>query len=66
MSNVGGATPRLLKKSELLRLLNVSKNTFEKSLSDGTYPQPFLWVTPTLRGRRWHSEDVRRCFGLDA
>lgn len=58
------ASVRLLKKSELLKILNISRTTFERQLSEGTFPAPFAWVTNNPRGRRWHPDDIRDCFGV--
>lgn len=59
------APVRLLKKSDLLRALNVSKMTFEKKLADGSYPAPHVWLSESPRGRRWHPQTIRDVFGVD-
>lgn len=58
------ANLRLLKKSELLKTLNISRTKFEKRLSEGIFPPPFTWVTNSPRGRRWHPDDIRDRFGI--
>ena len=56
---------RLLKKSEIIRALNISGKEFERRLDEGHFPPPIVWITATPRGRRWHPTDVAECFGID-
>jgi len=55
---------RLLKKSQIAHVLNISAIEFERKLGAGIIPQPCTWLSETPRGRRWHPEDISSCFGV--
>lgn len=62
MSN---STQRLVKKSAISRVLNISGRDFERKLADGIIPAPCLWLSSNPRGRRWAATDISRVFGID-
>lgn len=55
---------QLLKKSEIIRALNVSARDFERKLEAGLMPAPYTSIGETPRGRRWHPRDIEAQFGI--
>ncbi|CFX24517.1 protein of unknown function [Candidatus Filomicrobium marinum] len=65
MNKASGSQLQLLKKSQIIRTLNISSREFERKLADGLIPMPIVWISDNPKGRRWHPDHIRQTFGIE-